>query len=308
MSAYRLLNLVLLLVMPFLLVGLINRVKSLWSGRRGPPIWQLLFDVLRLLRKSSVYSTTTTPVFRVAPYVILVSSLASAAIVPLTGAAPLVAFPFDFVFLAYVWGLGRVAMMLAALDTGSPFEGMGAAREATFSTLIEPALFLVIGALGLLSGTHVFSEALAPALNGGSAIAIWAAAIVALGVVLQVEAARLPIDDPTTHLELTMVHEVMILDHSGPDLAILQYAAGLKLTICAALIAGLLNPVSWATQPWLAAGVSLGLVLAVAVLVGCVESLIARIRMKAIPRYTAIAMVSGVLALILVVLRSKGSP
>jgi formate hydrogenlyase subunit 4 len=105
-----------------------------------------------------------------------------------------------------------------------------------------------------------------------------------------------------------MIHEVMILDHSGPDLAILQYAAGLKLTICAALIAGLLNPVSWATQPWLAAGVSLGLVLAVAVLVGCVESLIARIRMKAIPRYTAIAMVSGALALILVVLRSKGSP
>ena len=120
--------------------------------------------------------------------------------------------------------------------------------------------------------------------------------------------ARVPVDDPNTHLELTMIHEVMILDHSGPDLAILQYAAGLKLTVCAALIAGLLNPISWLTQPWLAAGVSLGLVLAVAVLVGCVESLIARIRMKAIPRYTAIAMIAGALALLLVVLRSKGSP
>lgn len=307
MSAYRLLNVALLLVMPFLLVGLVNRVKSLWSGRRGPPIWQLLFDVRRLLRKSSVYSTTTTPVFRVAPYVILASSVASAAIVPLGGAAPLVAFPFDFVFLAYVWGLGRVAMMLAALDTGSPFEGMGAAREATFSTLIEPALFLVIGALGLLSGTHVFSEALSPALNGGSAIAIWAAAIAALAVVLQVEAARLPIDDPTTHLELTMVHEVMILDHSGPDLAALQLASAIKLFLCSAMIATLLNP--WAGQeglPCLAANVLLSA--GVAVVVGSIESLIARLKLRAVPQYLVVAFASGVIALLATAWRAGGAP
>jgi len=300
-------NVALLLVMPFVLVGLINRVKSLWSGRRGPPIWQLLFDVRRLLRKSSVYSTTTTPVFRIAPYVILATSLVSAAIVPLTGAAPLVAFPFDFVFVAYVWGLGRVAMMLAALDTGSPFEGMGAAREATFSTLIEPSLFLIVGALGLLSGTHVFSEALAPALHHGSAIAIWAAAIVALLVVLQVEAARLPIDDPTTHLELTMVHEVMILDHSGPDLAAIQLAAAIKLFLCSSMIATLLNP--WAGQeglPCLAANVLL--CCAVAALVGTIESLIARLKLRSVPQYIVVAFASGVIALLATAWRAGGAP
>lgn len=307
MSVLRLLNVALLLVMPFVLVGLINRVKSLWSGRRGPPIWQLLFDVWRLLRKSSVYSATTTPVFRVAPYVILATSLVSAAIVPLTGAAPLVAFPFDFVFVAYVWGLGRVAMMLAALDTGSPFEGMGAAREATFSTLIEPSLFLVIGALGLSSGTHVFSEALAPALNHGSAIAIWAAAILALLVVLQVEAARLPVDDPTTHLELTMVHEVMILDHSGPDLAAIQLGAAIKLYLCSAMIATLLNP--WAGHeglPCLAANVLLSC--AVAALVGTIESLIARLKLRSVPQYIVVAFASGVIALLATAWRAGGAP
>ncbi len=307
MSTLRLMNVALLLVMPFVLVGLINRVKSLWSGRRGPPIWQLLFDVRRLLRKSSVYSTTTTPVFRIAPYVILATSLVSAAIVPLTGAAPLVAFPFDFVFVAYVWGLGRVAMMLAALDTGSPFEGMGAAREATFSTLIEPSLFLIVGALGLLSGTHVFSEALAPALHHGSAIAIWAAAIVALLVVLQVEAARLPIDDPTTHLELTMVHEVMILDHSGPDLAAIQLAAAIKLFLCSSMIATLLNP--WAGQeglPCLAANVLL--CCAVAALVGTIESLIARLKLRSVPQYIVVAFASGVIALLATAWRAGGAP
>lgn len=306
MSVLRLLNVALLLLMPFVLVGLINRVKSLWSGRRGPPIWQLLFDVWRLLRKSSVYSATTTPVFRVAPYVILATSLVSAAIVPLTGAVPLVAFPFDFVFVAYVWGLGRVAMMLAALDTGSPFEGMGAAREATFSTLIEPSLFLVIGALGLLSGTHLFSEALAPALHHGSAIAIWAAAIVALLVVLQVEAARLPIDDPTTHLELTMVHEVMILDHSGPDLAAIQWAAAIKLFLCSSMIATLLNP--WAGQeglPCLAANVLL--CCAVAALVGTIESLIARLKLRSVPQYIVVAFASGVIALLATAWRAGGA-
>ncbi len=307
MSTLRLMNVALLLVMPFVLVGLINRVKSLWSGRRGPPIWQLLFDVRRLLRKSSVYSPTTTPVFRIAPYVILATSLVSAAIVPLTGAAPLVAFPFDFVFVAYVWGLGRVAMMLAALDTGSPFEGMGAAREATFSTLIEPSLFLIVGALGLLSGTHVFSEALAPALHHGSAIAIWAAAIVALLVVLQVEAARLPIDDPTTHLELTMVHEVMILDHSGPDLAAIQLAAAIKLFLCSSMIATLLNP--WAGQeglPCLAANVLL--CCAVAALVGTIESLIARLKLRSVPQYIVVAFASGVIALLATAWRAGGAP
>lgn len=297
-----------LLVLPIVMLGLINRVKSIWAGRRGPRVLQPLADMRRLLRKQPVYSKVTTELFRLGPVVALATGLVAGMLTPMLGAASPLAFDHDFIAFAYVLGLGRVFLMLAALDTGSAFEGMGAAREATYGALIEPALLLALGALVLATGDATFAGLLSWSDLGPFALGVKALCFVVLLILLQVEAARIPVDDPNTHLELTMIHEVMILDHSGPDLAILQYAAGLKLTICAALIAGLLNPVSWATQPWLAAGVSLGLVLAVAVLVGCVESLIARIRMKAIPRYTAIAMVSGVLALILVVLRSKGSP
>jgi formate hydrogenlyase subunit 4 len=297
-----------LLILPIVMLGLINRVKSIWAGRRGPRIMQPYADMRRLLRKQPVYSKVTTELFRLGPVVALATGLVAGMLTPMLGPLSPLAFAHDFIAFAYVLGLGRVFLMLAALDTGSAFEGMGAAREATYGALIEPALLLALGALVLATGDPTFAGLLSWSDLGPFALGVKALCFVVLLILLQVEAARVPVDDPNTHLELTMIHEVMILDHSGPDLAILQYAAGLKLTICAALIAGLLNPVSWATQPWLAAAVSLGLVLAVAVLVGCVESLIARIRMKAIPRYTAIAMVSGALALILVVLRSKGSP
>ncbi len=297
-----------LLVLPIVMLGLVNRVKSIWAGRRGPRVLQPLADMRRLLHKQPVYSKVTTELFRLGPVVALATGLVAGMLTPMLGAASPLAFDYDFIAFAYVLGLGRVFLMLAALDTGSAFEGMGAAREATYGALIEPALLLALGALVLATGDATFAGLLSWSDLGPFALGVKALCFVVLLILLQVEAARIPVDDPNTHLELTMIHEVMILDHSGPDLAILQYAAGLKLTVCAALIAGLLNPISWLTQPWLAAGVALGLMLAVAVLVGCIESLIARVRMKAIPRYTAIAMIAGALALLLVVLRSKGSP
>jgi formate hydrogenlyase subunit 4 len=297
-----------LLVLPIVMLGLINRVKSIWAGRRGPRVLQPLADMRRLLRKQPVYSKVTTELFRLGPVVALATGLVAGMLTPMLGAASPLAFDHDFIAFAYVLGLGRVFLMLAALDTGSAFEGMGAAREATYGALIEPALLLALGALVLATGDATFAGLLSWSDLGPFALGVKALCFVVLLILLQVEAARIPVDDPNTHLELTMIHEVMILDHSGPDLAILQYAAGLKLTVCAALIAGLLNPISWLTQPWLAAGVALGLMLAVAVLVGCIESLIARVRMNAIPRYTAIAVIAGALALVLVVLRSKGSP
>jgi formate hydrogenlyase subunit 4 len=293
----RILDAIALLVMPFLLNGVINRVKSLWSGRKGPPLFQLAFDVLRLLRKSSVYGTVTTPVFRIGPLVLLVTTVATGTIVPLLGGTPIASFPFDFVWLAYAWGLGRVAMILAALDTGSSFEGMGAVREATFSTLIEPALFLVTGALCLSSGTHTLSEALAAHVNGGASTVVWAGAVVCTFVVLQVEASRLPIDDPATHLELTMIHEVMVLDHGGPDLAAVQTAAATKLFVAASMLATLLNPWSGSGS---AAAAALNLVLSVlvAVVVGTIESLVARLKLRAVPQYVTVALAAGAVALL----------
>ena len=297
MSYFRMANLVALVVMPFLLTGIINRVKSRWAGRKGPPIFQSAFDVIRLLRKSSVYSTTTTPLFRIAPWFLLITSLGSSVVTPLLGSTPIAGFPFDFVWFAYVWALGRVAVMLAALDTGSAFEGMGAAREATFSTILEPALFLVLGALCLLSGTTSFHEALAPHLDGAGAIIVWASAIVALVVVLQVETARLPVDDPTTHLELTMVHEVMILDHSGPELAAIQIGSAVKLFTGTSILATLLNPFS-GSDTLRCALTNLALSVVVAVFVGTVESLIARLKLRTVPQYIVVAIAAGVVALL----------
>ena len=301
-------NLAALAIMPFLLTGLINRVKALWSGRRGAPLLQPAHDVLRLLRKRPVYSETTTPLFRIAPWIFLVTALGAAAISPLLGSTPLASFRFDFVWLAYVWALGRVFVMLAALDTGSSFEGMGAAREATFATLLEPAYFLVTGALCLVTHSHTLHQALTPDLAAGAEVVlVWAAAVVALVIVLQVETARMPVDDPTTHLELTMVHEVMVLDHSGPDLAAIQTGAAVKLFVGCALIATLLNP--WAGTGTVAGAVAnLGLCAAVAVGVGTVESLVARLKLRRVPLYIAIALVAGAIALLATSWRAGGAP
>lgn len=300
-------NLVALVVMPFLTAGLILRVKSLWSGRKGPPLLQPAFDVLRLLRKTSVYSETTTPVFQIAPWVFLITALGSAALTPSFGSAPLVSFPFDYLWLIQIWALGRVGIMLAALDTGSAFEGMGSAREATFSTLLEPVLVLTAGALCLSSGAQTLHEALGATWSDGDAsFVVRLLAVIALLIALQVEAGRMPVDDPTTHLELTMVHEVMVLDHSGPDLAALQYGCAVKLYVSSSMVATLLNP--WGGHGlWLGAASNVALCVAVAAVVGSIESLIARLKLRAVPQYIAVALASAALALFATAWRLGGA-
>jgi formate hydrogenlyase subunit 4 len=302
----RISNLIALLVMPLLLTGLINRVKSLWSGRKGPPLLQPAYDVLRLLNKSSVYSLTTTPLFRIAPWVFLITAIGSAAVTPLLGSDSVVSFSFDFVWFAYIWGLGRGATMLAALDTGSSLEGLGSAREATFSTLLEPALFLVTGALSLSSGARSLSGLLVPHLASGEASAlVWLCGVTTLFIVLQVETARMPVDDPSTHLELTMIHEVMVLDHSGPDLAAIQYGSAIKLYVGTCVLSTLLNP--WAGRSGFAPALAnLGLCVLVAVAIGTSESLIARLKLRVVPMYIAIALALAAIALLATAWRSGG--
>lgn len=303
---HLLFSLVALLIMPVVLAGVIGRVKSLWSGRKGPPIFQLAFDLQRLIQKRSVYSSTTTVLFRIAPYVFLLTSWCAAAIAPLLGARAVVSFPFDFVWFAYVWALGRVAVMLAALDAGSSFEGMGAAREAVFSAALEPALFLVAGALSFSGGHRTLHEIAALELRPGGSTVVWVLSLVALLIILQVETSRLPVDDPSTHLELTMVHEVMVLDHSGPDLAAIQLGTATKLFVGSSIIATLLNPWSGAggVLPALA---NLGLCVAVAVLIGSIESLIARFKLRAVPQYIAVAVACGGVALLAAIWRVAGA-
>lgn len=281
-----------LLVLPVLVNGVIQRVKALWSGRRGPPIAQLAFDVVRLLRKHPVYSLTTTFVFRAGPWIALASGLVAALIVPLLGGPGPLAMRFDFLVFLYVWGLGRLALVLAALDTGSAFEGMGASREAFFATLTEPTFVLAAGAAAAFTRESSFAALLAFRPNDPIHAVGWALVFVALFVVMQVEAARMPVDDPTTHLELTMIHEVMVLDHGGPDLAAIQVSAALKLTVGLSLLAALLNP--FAREASLQTmGASVVLVLGLAALVGTIESLVARLRLRAVGQYVVFGMVAA---------------
>ena len=292
-------HLLLTLAMPVLLVGLVNRTKSWWGGRRGPGLLQSGWDLLRLLRKRPVVSQVSTPLFRAGAWVVLAASLLAAQIAPVLGGVAPLQFAHDFVVFAYTLGLARLFLMLSAMDVGSSFEGMGSAREASFTSFIEPALFLLAGTALIGSGQTSFAGLLghwqaAPGF-GWMVLPV----VLVLFVLLQAEAARVPVDDPLTHLELTMIHEVMVLDHSGPGLAAMQYAAALKMSIYAGLIAALLNPFDVQADPLMATAAAVLLMAVVAVAVGCVESLVARLRMKHVPPYLMIATALAALALVL---------
>ena len=294
------------LILAPLLPGIINRVKARFAGRHGKPVLQTYYDIVKLLRKGEVISRTTTWTFAAAPSVALATTLCALALLPLGGAVSPLAFAGDFVLAAYLLGMGRFAIMLGALDTGSAFEGMGASREATFSALAEPVFFLalmVLTSLCLGLGHGADSAFSLSTMFDGQTAGAWITGKgellllpVIFFVLLLVENCRIPVDDPNTHLELTMIHEVMVLDHSGPNLAMILYGAALKLWFFAALIAGLITP---ALPLWQQMGLRVGVVLLLAVVVGVVESVMARLRMERVAYLLGAAAVMGMLTLIL---------
>jgi formate hydrogenlyase subunit 4 len=296
----------LVLTLPILLVGVINRCKSWWVGRRGPRLLQSAFDLWRLLGKRPLVSHTASPLFRAGAYVVLVCGLLAASLTPLLGGFAPLQFSHDFIVVAYTLGLARIALMLCAMDVGSSFEGMGAAREASFSAYAEPALFLLIGTASAATGMSSFADLIGQLHTTPYYGLIVAPLTVTLLILLQAEAARVPVDDPLTHLELTMIHEVMILDHSGPELAAMQYAAALKMTLYAGLIAALINPFSPHDEPLACLLAALGLLLAVALVVGSIESLCARLPLRWVTRYLMIASASALAAMLVIGLGATG--
>ena len=291
------LHVLIVLLAPIAMIGIVNRTKSLWAGRKGPPLLQSGWDLLRLLRKRALYSATSTPLFRAGAWVVLASSLLASLVAPILGAQAPLQFSHDFILFAYTLGLARIFLMLSAMDVGSSFEGMGAAREASFTVAAEPALFLLIGSAGVATGQASFAALIGQwhQTTGFGWLVLPVVAV--LFVLLQVEASRLPVDDPMTHLELTMVHEVMILDHSGPELAAMQYAGALKMSLYAGLIAALLNPFDPQTRLAACAIFSLLTMALVAVVVGCVESLMARLRLQLVPLYLLAASLAAAFCL-----------
>ena len=263
--------------------GLIVRTKSICAGRKGPDIFQPLKDVRRLFKKGTVYSTSTTFVFRIAPLIYAASVLMACACIPFGGKPGLIHFEGDFVFFAYVLSLGKFFCIIAALDAASSFEGMGASREALYSMLAEPAFFLIMGSISLISGHTSFVNIFANLNSYGDAFHIGATIVMAviLLIIAMVESSRLPIDDPKTHLELTMIHEVMILDNSGFDLGLILSTGYMKFAMYGALIANLFlaGPLA------MSIGIFFLVQAVCAIAIGITESFMARFRMNHNPEF-----------------------
>lgn len=296
-----LLHLILPLALAPLLLSVINRTKAMVAGRNGQVLLQPYYDLAKLLKKGAVYSRTTTWVFRAGPVVGLAAVLVATTLVPFGGASAPVAFAGDLIFFVYLLGVLRFFTVIAGLDTGSSFEGMGASREVTFSALAEPALLLALAAVARHAGSLSLST-----MYAGVSLASWAGAAPvfallagALMVVFLAENARMPIDDPTTHLELTMIHEVMVLDHGGPDLAFILYGSALKLWLLGMLLVGLVVPIR-SGNPWVDGLAAMAGLLGLAILTGLIESSVARWRLVRVPQLLVGACVLSALALVLV--------
>ncbi len=297
-----LIHLLLAIFMPPLLLGVIGKTKAAFAGRIGAPFLQPYYDIFRLLRKGTVFSTTTTWIFRAGPIVSLATTAVAALLIPFGAHPAPISFQGDMILYAYLFALGRFFTMAAALDTGSSFEGMGSAREATYSCLAEPTLFFALITLSRLSGSYSLSAMLIKVSSS-----IWleagAALILLVGgmfIVLLVENCRIPFDDPNTHLELTMIHEVMVLDHSGPAFGLIQYGASLKLFVLGAFFVHLALPYATGTPSvdWLLFIISM---LELAVIIGTVESVMARLRLVRIPQLLVAATILAAFSTLLVI-------
>ena len=283
-----------------ILPGIINKVKALFAGRKGPSVFQLYYDLVKLLRKESIVSTTSGGVLFFAPAVILATLIGAALFLPFGGQHSPLGFTGDIILFFYLLGTSRVAMIFGALDTGSSFEGMGSSREAHFAALAEAAIFAIIAFLVLLTGrcgTEMLSFT-------GFAGSMYATSLLlcagAFFVVLLVENCRVPADDPDTHLELTMIHEAMVLDYAGPDLAAILYAGALKLWLFVSFFVMLLMPAGeWSFLEY-SSVFTAGIVLTT-VIVGCAESCMARYRFLKVPQMLTGALCTALLAVFFLV-------
>lgn len=298
-------NLVILLIIPFLMAGIIKKTKAFWGGRKGAPILQPLYDFIKLLKKDFVISKTTSSIFKIAPVVQIASVLFASMFVPLACGSALINVSAGLVIFAYTLSLGKFVSLISAMDTGSSFEGMGASREACFTTIVEPAFFMLIASIMVLSGNFTFDSLqniLVSAGNYGVLIQIFA--VVVLFIMILIEGSRVPVDDPATHLELTMIHEVMILDNSGSDLAFFTWANSIKMFLLSSLIAYIVIPQG--LTEWMSIAAYLLIMFIISVVIGTIESAMARFRMSHVFEFVFLMSSFALVVLALVTARMFG--
>jgi formate hydrogenlyase subunit 4 len=272
-----LLRLAVWLLLAPLLPGIINKVKAYVAGRRGPPVLQLYYDLAKLWRKGVVMSTLASPAFVAGPAVAWVALTGATMLMPLGPAGSTLSFRGDVLFLIYLLALARFCTAWAAMETGSAFEGMGTVREVSYAVLAEAALVAAVLSLSVQSGSVSLVTMLSPSAGAGAVLLA-----AGLFIVLLAENCRVPFDDPNTHLELTMIHEVMVLDHSGPLLATVLHGASVKLLLFAVLLIQAVLPIGELSSPAAAGALATG-ILGVTVGVGLVESLLARLAFRRVP-------------------------
>lgn len=305
MNPSLLFHLIILLVFPPLLLGIIGKTKAFFAGKIGPPLLQPYYDILKLMQKASVYSVTTNWIFRAAPLVSTAAIISAGILMPIAAFKPPVQFGGDLILFVYLLALGRFVMVLAAMDTGSSFEGMGASREATFGCLSEVTMFLNLTILALLSRSLSLSGIFLGGLSSSwlQVGPVLILVFVSFFLILLVENSRIPVDDPETHLELTMIHEVMVLDHSGVELGLIIYGQAIKLFVFGTMLVAM--SITFKARDYLI-DIFLFIVeiIGFAVLIGVVESVMARLRLNKVPFLLFSAFIFSIFGFIVILVRS----
>lgn len=296
----------LVLVLAPLLTGLVRKVKARLQRRVGPPLVQPYRDLRRLMGKDVVLADNASWLFRVAPYVIFANTWVAAALIPSFATGLMFSWSGDLIVIAALLGSARFAQALAALDTGTSFGGIGVSREVMIASLAEPAMIMIVFAVALVAGSTQLSTVAEHMMNGQVGLRVsLALALVALVIVAIAENARIPVDNPATHLELTMVHEAMVLEYSGRHLAMIELAVSLKLLLYISMIACIFFPFGLAgggAGPglFLVGGASYVAKLAVGgLMLGAFETSIAKMRVFRLPNFVGAALMLSLLGVLL---------
>jgi len=281
--------------------AVILKVKAFFGGKKGPPLLINYYTLIKLFKKGSVYSKSTSFIFKLGPMVSLCSAVTILMFLPIAGHAPVFSFKGDVIFILYILGLGRFFTIAAAMDTASPFEGMGAAREAFFPIICEASMFMILILFYMLTQKLSFTTY----FSGDNPLELWKTAgsplifiAIAFFIILLTENSRVPVDDPATHLELTMIHEVMVLDHSGPDLALIELGSYLKLFFYSTFVARLIFPFNM-ENTYLNICTFCGALIVVYTATGIMESVIARLRMDKVPKFVLTSFALAFIAIVI---------
>ncbi len=295
----------LVLILAPLLLGFTRKVKARLLRRRGPPLLQVYRDLLRLIRKEVVIAENASWLFRSGPYLIFAATWVAAALVPTFATGLYFSWTADLIAITALLGSARFFLALVGMDIGTSFGGIGSSREMMFASIAEPAMIMIVFTVALLAGSTQLSEVADFMLTHGSLRVSLGLALVALIIVALAENARIPVDNPATHLELTMVHEAMVLEYSGRHLAVLELAAALKLLLYMSLIACIFVP--WGLAPAgsgpaahaIGLGSYVGKLAVGGFLLALFETSIAKMRVFRVPDFLGIALMLGLLGMLL---------